>query len=363
MISIRRRITGLAIAVMSISLVVVCGAVIVALWGYAMRFKANMPPAVRAEFARLEAIGQDESARGIEIYVRYRPRVGELALMIGALTVGVLIAVMLVVPVIRSAQRHLGNPLDDVAAAARRVANGDFSIPFEANAFEANVEHDSLSRLRNDFASMIGSLAAMQAEQRRDAANIAHELRTPVSAIHLLIEGAIDRVLEPDRTWLGNLREQTQTLNRLVEDLRTMTLARVGQLQLQCREEAVEALVSRLVDDWSQAMRQSIDFRCNISADALVWVDSVRLRQILANLLNNAFRHGSPPVAVQLSQVGSKVCISVLDAGAKHPTAPGGDRLGLSVVRQLSALMNAAFELQCGQRGSVASLRLPARER
>ncbi len=219
----------------------------------------------------------------------------------------------------------------------------------------------------------------LQAEQElgkaRDefVANTSHELRTPLTAIiglGQMIE--MDEQMGPEsREMLGMLNSEAADLARMVEDLLTTSRLAAGQLRFEPREvsaqEEADAVVQPFVQN-GQFIKVDVE-------EAALWVDRLRLRQVLRNLLSNAGRYGGDSIVVELGEaVGDGVRVVVADNGSGIPqqdrdrifepyqrskpedglTAAIG--VGLTVARRLARLMDG--ELTYERRGGLSRFEL-----
>src|SRR5207249_6663589 len=176
-------------------------------------------------------------------------------------------------------------PLDDLVGAAGRVEAGHLSARVDERGPR---EVRSLARA---FNAMGARLETDEASRRTLLADITHELRTPLTVIQGNLEGLIDGVYPADPEHLEAVLEETRTLGRLVDDLRTLALADRGALDL--KREPVDLLVLtnesvagfRAAPDAAQV---SISVTANAPELPPVQADPTRLRELLRNLLSNA---------------------------------------------------------------------------
>jgi two-component system OmpR family sensor kinase/two-component system sensor histidine kinase BaeS len=193
-------------------------------------------------------------------------------------------------------------------------------------------------------------------EQRRNfLADVAHELRTPLSVIQGNAEGMLDGLYDPDREHLGRVLEETKVMSRLLGDLLTLSTAEAGALQL--HREPVEP--GRLVKEAAGAFRSRADaagvmLEERVGQDLpVLHVDPVRIGEVLANLLQNALRHtppgGSVVVTTEQADGARSVAFAVEDTGPGiAPEAlrsvfdrfvksadSGGAGLGLAIAKSL----------------------------
>jgi signal transduction histidine kinase len=192
--------------------------------------------------------------------------------------------------------RRMVNPLDEVMEAADKVASGDYSARLK--------EHGppQVKAFTRSFNTMTGRLQAYDEQRKRMLADISHELRTPLTVLQGNLEGMLDNVYPRDEEHLTILLEETRILSRLIEDLRTFSLAETGKLILQKETCDPARLVSNLV----QAMQSSSSKAGVTLVDKTetglpkVEVDSARMREVLENLASNAIRHTPSGGMVQI---------------------------------------------------------------
>src|SRR5690348_11503093 len=154
-------------------------------------------------------------------------------------------------------------------------------------------------------------------------ADVTHELRTPLSVIRGQAEAITDGVYPADASHLAPILDATETLDRLVEDLRTLVLTDAGNLILHKEPTDIGALVKDMIESFrSQAESKGVSLTTG-SADKLpmIEVDPDRIRQVIGNLLSNAIRHtpAGGSVTVDVSSTGDRVTISVADTGEGIP--------------------------------------------
>ncbi|WP_205908136.1 ATP-binding protein [Rhizobium wuzhouense] len=277
---------------------------------------------------------------------------------------------------IRLARRILA-PLESLAISARRIKDGDLSA--RANPGDHSLGETAL--LVEDFNAMAQRLQDMAADMTLWNATIAHELRTPLTILKGRLQGMIDGLFEPDERSLNALVLQVDSLARLVEDLRTVTLADSGHLDLRIEpvrlKDEIERL-ARVIEPELQA--EGFELRLRL-ADIHVPVDAMRIRQVLLALITNARRYARRGVIeVSLKVERDMTILQVADEGpgldsdlASSAFEPfrrgsqsgslekGGNGLGLSVVRAIveahggkvryapSAKGGALFEISLGK--------------
>jgi signal transduction histidine kinase len=215
--------------------------------------------------------------------------------------------------------RGVGPPLDSLVEAAGRVQQGDYS----ARVPEVTRGPRELRDLVRAFNTMTARLEADEEQRRRLLADVSHELRTPLAVIQGNAEAIVDGVYPADAKHLGTILEETRVLSRLIEDLRTLSLAEAGTLALH-REPTELTIVAAEVGRSFEQQASSAGARIELDlADdlPLLDVDPIRLREVLANLVANALRYVSAGGRVRIAgrMAGNTVVLEVADDGPGIP--------------------------------------------
>ncbi len=274
--------------------------------------------------------------------------------------------------------RRIVRPVVDLTHAARTIAGGRRASPVPV------AGRDEIAELGRTFNHMAARLAEDEEQRRRLFAGIAHELRTPLSVIQGTLEGMLDRVIEPAPERIAGLHSQTVLLNRLITDLRDLSLAQARQLALHRRtidlagfvRETMEALAP-LFDERGVALRVT-------APDGLPPVDADpdRLRQIVQNIVENALRHTPPggQVRIALEADANGVRLAVTDTGSgisvddlphifehfyradrSRARSSGGTGLGLAIVKSLVEAHGGRVTVESTPgAGSTFTIALPA---
>ncbi len=251
--------------------------------------------------------------------------------------------------------RQIVKPVGAVTSAAQRIAAGqlDQRVPVQS--------HDEIGQLAVSFNEMADALAADRQLRRTMIADIAHELRTPLSVIQANLEAMLDGVLPASSEEIASLHDEAALLKRLIDDLRLLSLAEAGQLKLERTPTDMGALIESVVDHARpQAEASGIELNTEIAAHLpSVDADTDRLRQVIGNLLSNALRHtpsgGRVTVHAALSAKDrSSIRVEVIDTGSgiapedlphvfdrfyradkSRSRSSGGSGIGLAIVKQL----------------------------
>ncbi len=272
---------------------------------------------------------------------------------------------------------QLTGPLRKLTAAAQAIAGGDLSQRVDIRS------GDELGQLGHAFDDMAESLDRAEKLRQKMVADIAHELRTPLSVMRGNLEGILDGVFEPSNENIASIHKETVLLSRLVDDLQELALAEAGQLRIEPESTDLGALIERTVRSVSpQAERDNLPIVKDLPDDLpLVSVDPQRIGQVLFNLLDNALRH-SPEgctVTVKAREQEGTVQVDVTDQGPglsdeelslvferfyrgdkARARATGGAGLGLTIVKQLvEAHAGRVWAESEAGRGATFSLTLP----
>lgn len=257
--------------------------------------------------------------------------------------------------------RRFVNPLADVIYAARAVASGklDTRIPMEGP--------QDLQSLSESFNEMATSLERSDRERREMLADIAHELRTPLSVIRGRLEGIVDGVYAEDGPQVSMALEQTYALQRLVDDLRLLTLAETRQLQFDKQNVDVGDVIQRVLAMFSAEAEEkkiALSFP-EKDGDLSVLIDPQRFEQVLSNLIGNSLRYVPEGGRVWVTASGMPDCVQVAvnDNGSGIPAADlpfifsrfwrkeksrarssGGTGLGLAIAKQLIEAQGGSIE-------------------
>jgi signal transduction histidine kinase len=249
---------------------------------------------------------------------------------------------------------QITSPLRQLKKAAAAIARGDLSqrVPIRSR--------DEFGELGQTFNHMAENLAQAETQRQHAAADVAHELRTPLAAIQATLEGMQDGVLPINEENLAALHTETLLLNRLVGDLRLLSLAEAGQLPLERQEIHPGDLIQQVTGRMKpQASQQGVHLETEVS-DGLppIWIDPDRITQVLNNLIGNALRYtpegGSITMRAAQVEAAPRVQFSVTDTGPgidagdlpfifdrfyradpSRTRASGGSGLGLAIVKGL----------------------------
>lgn len=282
-----------------------------------------------------------------------------------SLAVGVTLAVVL--------SRSIARPIAAVSAATSELAAGRFGVRVALPRYAD--QPDETRALSDGFNAMAEALERYEGERKAMAADVAHELRTPLAAMQLRLEALADGLVPFGPAEVELLRSHTDLMGRLIDDLRLLSLADAGRLTLEPTEVDVGPWLTRTV----AAVRPGLDAKgvrfavTPLDPPATLLADPQRLAQVLQNLLANAagFSPEGGVVEVWAEADAAEVRIGVRDRGPGVPAdeldtiferfvqgrrrderGAAGTGLGLAIVRTLVGM----------QGGRVTVRNLPASE-
>ncbi len=291
---------------------------------------------------------------------------------------GGLIAVAAAILLTFILSRHILAPVKAIASAARRFGRGDFSRRVKTDV------KGELGELAQSFNTMAEDLERTQRLRRNMVADIAHELRTPLSNLSGYLEAIRDGVIKADEGVIRSLNEEASTLARLIHDLQELSLADAGELKLVTRTEDIARLIRETATSLKpKSATRGLSLATRLGRDLpRVAIDSQRIRQVLHNLLENAMAHTPEggKITVAARAEGKMVSVSVSDTGEGMAAAElpliferfyrvdksrtretGGSGLGLTIARRLVEAHGGTIkaESQPGQ-GSTFTFSVPA---
>ncbi|MDO7836263.1 ATP-binding protein [Sphingobium sp. HBC34] len=268
----------------------------------------------------------------------------DVGITLGVCVLGLLLALAVAVWL----ARRIVRPLAAVGAAARQIASGDLATRIDT---VPDVQGET-AMLIADFNAMADRLQQMAEDVSIWNAQIAHELRTPLTILQGRLQGAKDGLFPLDETLVEALLTQVAGLTRLVEDLRSVSLADSGRLELLLSDVDLAGEIQDMAPTL-RAMLEPSGFSLALDlAAGTVLADASRLRQAILALVDNAHRHADPCIlSIATRFTSGHVTITVADTGpglhpdiehsafrqfVRGPLSSGGTGLGLAVVRGIA---------------------------
>jgi signal transduction histidine kinase len=251
--------------------------------------------------------------------------------------------------------RTLTRPIRELTRATHAVSEGDLSqqVPVRSN--------DELGELAQAFNRMSSELSRSVNARKQMTADIAHELRTPLSLILGHAEAVHDGVLPPSPENFEIIREEAARLEHLVNDLRILSLADAGELSITPQMIEPQRLLQEVAALYQyQTQRKNITLSLEIASPlSNIEVDPGRMTQVLTNILDNALRHTPDGGTIILSakEIHEQVELAIQDSGPglkaedldrifdrfyrtdasrqRDGAFPGGSGLGLAIARSI----------------------------
>ena len=265
---------------------------------------------------------------------------------------GGLVAIIIAVLLTLFLSHRILSPVKALINATRRFGKGDFSHRVDMKS------PGELGELAHSFNSMANDLEKTQRLRQNMVADIAHELRTPLSNLKGYLEAINDGVIKPNKAAISSLNEEAASLSRLVAELQELSLADAGQLKINKQPADISILIKETVAALvAEAKAKQLTFTTNLPENLpLVSIDAYRIKQVLRNLLDNAMAHTGRDgkITVTARARDNMVAIDVTDTGEGIPAKDlpfvferfyrvdksrarktGGSGLGLTIAKRL----------------------------
>jgi signal transduction histidine kinase len=345
--------------------------------GQIMNFPMNQPVDHQMQMVVADAVGYLHTVHGglpgislTALQITYQS-IGRFFIRAGLVAIGIAIILTFFL------SRRILSPVKALTKAARQFGKGDFT---RRVAYEGKGE---MGELASSFNSMAENLEKNEQQRRNMVADVAHELRTPISNLKGYLEAISDGLIKPDEETIRSLNEEASSLSRLVGDLQELTLADAGKLKMAVQPEEISHIIKETV---LAIQAKAANKELNVTTDLpeelpLVEIDAQRIRQVLNNLLSNALAHTGKGgmITVASQQQGDRLAISVTDSGEgiapehlpfifdrfyrvdkSRTRATGGSGLGLTIAKRLVESHGGTITVtsQLGQ-GSAFTFTLP----
>ncbi len=270
------------------------------------------------------------------------------------------------------AVRRTWRPVRSIIGAAGRLADGDYTARADVGSSA------SMRAVGDSFNTMAERLEESDEQRRRLLSDLSHELRTPLAVIRGEIEAVMDGVHESGPDHLASLLDEVEILERLIEDLRLLTLSEAGRLELHLQTTDLPFIVNEVADSYrAKASALGVDIRVQAPPDLSdIDIDPVRYRQALTNLVTNSLRAmpAGGTLTLRVIEDDSRVTTDVIDTGSGiHPDrleavfdrfekseASEGSGLGLSIARGLMRAHGGDLVIpESTSAGTTASMWVP----
>ena len=218
--------------------------------------------------------------------------------------------------------KRMARPLDEIAAASRKFARGDFSVRVR----QEEDPTDEMGALIDSFNKMADSLESAEERRSEFIANISHELRTPMTTIAGFADGILDGTIpkEDEEKYLRSIRDETRRRSRLVRDMLDVSQMRQRAADPARRSDfdLTELVLQTLLSFESRATRKNLDVDPQLPDNhIMVRADKDAITQVIYNLLDNAVKFAEPGscITLRLYKEDGKAYVSVKDRGETIP--------------------------------------------
>jgi two-component system sensor histidine kinase BaeS len=266
--------------------------------------------------------------------------------------------------------RRLIEPIKKLEAAAKAISEGALKSRVEISS------KDEIGRLSETFNTMAQHLETLESLRKKLISDVAHELRTPISALRGELEGMIDGLIPTDKEHLHSLYEEINRLRHILEGIEELSQAEASALWLRKQDIKLKAFLGNIMGRFSRlTLDRGISLEVLCEEELSVNADPDRLSQIVVNLLSNAIKatDRGGKVWIQAGKQNSKVFIEVGDTGHGirsedlpfiferfYKMSEGGLGLGLSIAKDISEAHGGTIEVKSVYgRGSSFTVFLP----
>lgn len=244
---------------------------------------------------------------------------GSPATMLLIISGGVFIAALLATYIF---SKRMARPLDEMAAASRKFARGDFSVRVR----QIEEPESEMGALIEAFNKMADSLESSDKRRSEFIGNISHELRTPMTSIAGFADGILDGTIpkEEEEKYLISIRDETRRLSRLVRDMldTAQQSARSASGASRTVFDITELSLQTLLSFESRAVKKGLDVDPQLpDNNIMVRADKDAITRVIYNLLDNAVKFAAPDTCITLRiyKDNGKAFFSVKDCGETIP--------------------------------------------
>jgi signal transduction histidine kinase len=293
---------------------------------------------------------------------------------------GAILAVIVAIVLTIIISRPVLAPIRALTLASQKLGKGDFSQRVKI------ADKSEIGELASTFNLMAGDLQRDEQLRKDMIADIAHELRSPLTNVRGYLEAIRDDVMKPDNSTVNSIYDETMLLSRLIDDLQELSLAETGEMKLYYEIEDVGALIDQAVAAVrARASDKDLSIATQLEAGLpSVNIDFLRIKQVLLNLLQNAIvhTHAGGSITIGAARKEGMVEINVTDTGEGIPAEEleniferfhrvdksrsrqtGGTGLGLTIAKSLVEAHKGTISVQSQPgKGSRFSFTLPVAE-
>lgn len=227
----------------------------------------------------------------------------------------VAISVILSIFLVYIFSKRITSPLKQISNAAKVIAGGEFSKLLDIHS------QDEIGELAKSFNMMVAALQNLEESRRGFIANVSHELRTPMTSIRGFIEGIMDGTIpaEKHNYYLSVVKDETNRLNRLVNDLLDLAKMEAGEMPMTIKNFNINELLRRCVINLeSLIVKKDLNIKADFEEENMyVFADKDAIERVIINLLHNAikFTPQSGVIRITTARQKDKILISVADNG------------------------------------------------
>lgn len=273
--------------------------------------------------------------------------------------------------------RIISKPLSLVIASAKKLAAGDYSIRCPVTSKTVEV-HDLITSVNH----LAETLNVQDTLRKQLTADVAHELRTPLSTLRGYIEAFSDGVWKPTKERFLSCHEEILRLTKLVEDITTLAHFESEKLTLKKTHFCIKDVINRVFLFFESGIKEKHITTSLDSREVMIYADEDKIKQVIMNLLSNAIKFTPPggSIGVRVFKENDMVVFTVSDTGQGIPAedipfiferfyrvdksrtrSTGGTGIGLSIAKQIVTSHKGTISVQSSPgKGSVFTVRLPA---
>jgi signal transduction histidine kinase len=266
--------------------------------------------------------------------------------------------------------RRLTEPIKRLTMAAEQISRGNIKSRV------AVAGNSEISTLSKTFNTMANNLEIQESLRRKMTSNVAHELRTPLSAMQGEIEGMLDGLMKVDRERLLSLHEETERLKHIVEGMEELSRAEASVLEMRKQSIDLKPFLNNIKGRFEKLFfDKGVDLELECDETMRLYADPDKLSQIVINLLSNALRvtdkGGHVRIKTGIKDPDGYISVSDTGCGIKKEDLPfiferfyksseGGLGIGLTIAKELAEAHGGRIEVSTEyEKGSTFTLFLP----